>query len=354
MTGRRELPRPGFGSHVWVRTMRTRNFGEIADWFTTFFIGTGVACLLAFDVAAGWGWHGSQALLVAAFGLLIAAASGAVGWVAGLLFGIPRALARPQSVYYTSSLGTSPQLGGQPGAEAGAGHADGPQQGAGPVPTTRVNTNLEDISDWLTKTIIGVVLTQLFWIPSSLWRFAGRLNDGGPGWKGHGQSFVLLLLVYFGVGGFWLGYVGTRTILTKLFEAVDAPGSDSDQDSPTAEENVLGAALKDASVEGTRRAIDLGEALLRGSPGAGSAGLHVLLARAYGRQHRLEGGPGGDAASLESTRLNVVKEVRAALSADPGARDTLRDLWRPSGKGQAGDLDSLAPADPDLSALLGM
>jgi hypothetical protein len=84
--------------------------------------------------------------------------------------------------------------------------------------TSRANTNLEDISDWLTKTFVGVGLTQLFAVPHYLWQVAGQFNSHGFGWENHGQLLALALLLYFGPGGFWLGYVGTRTILTALLD----------------------------------------------------------------------------------------------------------------------------------------
>lgn len=106
----------------------------------------------------------------------------------------------------------------------GGAHA-GPGQPSRPIALSRVNTNLEDISDWLTKTIIGVGLTQLYNMPPFALHVARVLNDRGLQWRDGGEAFVLMVLIYFGVGGFWLGYVGTRTVLTKLFDAVDGSGA---------------------------------------------------------------------------------------------------------------------------------
>jgi|GEM_PF-3025604 len=84
-----------------------------------------------------------------------------------------------------------------------------------------VNTNLTDISDWLTKTIVGVGLTQLYGAPHYLWTRAGYINDTGFKWTDHGQLLVLALFVYFSIGGFWLGYVATRTMVTALLDQID-------------------------------------------------------------------------------------------------------------------------------------
>jgi hypothetical protein len=85
----------------------------------------------------------------------------------------------------------------------------------------KVNTNLTDISDWLTKTIVGVGLTQLYFVPGYLWSRAGKINDAGFQWEGHGQLLALALFIYFALGGFWLGYVATRTLLTELLNQID-------------------------------------------------------------------------------------------------------------------------------------
>lgn len=79
-----------------------------------------------------------------AIGLLIAGASLAAGLLIGFLFGIPRTL----------------QKESQP---SDAVKAEGPETG-----TYGVNTNLEQISDWLTKIIVGVGLVQLTVIPGKL------------------------------------------------------------------------------------------------------------------------------------------------------------------------------------------
>jgi hypothetical protein len=93
------------------------------------------------------------------------------------------------------------------------------------------NTNLEDISDWLTKTLVGVGLTQLYSVPHALWTASGRLNQSGFAWSsaactpsdcaGPGQLLALALIFYFGPGGFWLGYIATRTFVTMWFEDID-------------------------------------------------------------------------------------------------------------------------------------
>jgi hypothetical protein len=80
----------------------------------------------------------------------------------------------------------------------------------------RVNTNMEEISDWLTKIIVGVGLVQLNQIPSkfeSLVRFlAGDKYEPG---------FVGSVVVFFGVCGFLSAYIFTRVALSRLFSEAD-------------------------------------------------------------------------------------------------------------------------------------
>src|ERR1700730_13401118 len=63
---------------------------------------------------------------------LCSSACMALGWAVGFLFGVPRVGSTPAS--------------------------------------TRINTNLEQISDWLTKILVGVGLTQLHKLPTALRR----------------------------------------------------------------------------------------------------------------------------------------------------------------------------------------
>ena len=98
---------------------------------------------------------------------MIAAAAVVAGWLLGLLFGIPRSLSRPQPA------------SGQPGSR------DEPATNEnGHARPSRTNTNLEDVSDWLTKTIVGLGLANLYLIPGYAWRKSGQIgaqifaNDG--------------------------------------------------------------------------------------------------------------------------------------------------------------------------------
>lgn len=121
--------------------------------------------------------------------LLWAGASSAVGWVIGFLFGIPRTLA---------SDSATPPAGGSGQPHAGT------------------NTNLEQISDWLTKIIVGVTLVQAGPVLAHLDQAAQLIAEslGGANQK----SFAYALMLYFAITGFLGSYLLTRLFLQPAFD----------------------------------------------------------------------------------------------------------------------------------------
>ncbi|WP_041598487.1 hypothetical protein [Hahella chejuensis] len=132
----------------------------------------------------------SQKTAVASVGLMVAGAFLLLGGVLGFIFGIPRTLQQ----------------------EAGA--AD--SQGAGYL----ANTNLEQISDWLTKMLVGVGLTQLTAMPSHLRVVTGYIAEGVGGGR-DASIFALSVLLYFSIIGFLFGYLWTRLFLAGAFRQAD-------------------------------------------------------------------------------------------------------------------------------------
>jgi hypothetical protein len=124
---------------------------------------------------------------VAATGLVVAGAGAVSGALIGFIFGVPRVL-----------------TGDRPAAD----RASSPK---GSVIVA--NTNLEQISDWLTKILVGVGLTQFRPIIES----AGRLFEAmGPAFGGGpaGSAFAGALLTYSATGGFVAGWLLTRLRLS--------------------------------------------------------------------------------------------------------------------------------------------
>lgn len=87
----------------------------------------------------------------------------------------------------------------------------------------QVNTNLEQISDWLTKIIVGVGLIQLSHLPSYLNTITDLLRAGLGREENH-KAFALALIVYFTILGFLFGYLSTRLFLAGAFSRADQSG----------------------------------------------------------------------------------------------------------------------------------
>jgi MFS family permease len=96
----------------------------------------------------------------------------------------------------------------------------------------RPGTSLEEISDWLTKMIVGVSLTQLSNIPGKLSALATYIAQGmlsnaaGTGYSDlHAlevnRSFVLAVCIYFSVDGFLFGFLWARLYLLRAYRDAD-------------------------------------------------------------------------------------------------------------------------------------
>lgn len=87
----------------------------------------------------------------------------------------------------------------------------------------RIDAPLEDISDWLTKILVGVGLTQLgsivdFGRNLAAWSAPGLGDRPESGFKG------VTISLYFAVLGFLLSYMWTRFYFTSALRAADGGG----------------------------------------------------------------------------------------------------------------------------------
>jgi hypothetical protein len=120
-------------------------------------------------------------------GLLVAGSSGAVGGIVGFLFGIPRS----------------------------------PQETSGANTQYQANTNLEQVSDWLTKILVGVGLVQLARAPSGIGRLADDLKVP-LGDLPSSAGFGLALVIGFAILGFLFLYLWARIALPRELPTVAA------------------------------------------------------------------------------------------------------------------------------------
>lgn len=154
-----------------------------------------------------------------ATGLLWALACLASGAFAGFLFAIPRVHQEPPQK-------VDPKKGETP--QAGETHREGV---VSPIAysgySQEVNTNLETISDWLCKIIVGVGLIELRGIPTQIDYLAAALTrDLGNGFT---HSYAGGLIVYFVILGFFGGYLVTRLILAGEFRRADKAALGEDE-----------------------------------------------------------------------------------------------------------------------------
>lgn len=128
-------------------------------------------------------------LSAASTGLLIAGAFFAAGGFGGFLFGIPKLI---QNTSDTTGLTPNKFL-------------------------ILHNDNLVQISDWLTKIIVGVGLTQLYNIPGYLVRIGEKFKHNF-GDNLSGRNVVIALVLYFVVIGFMFVYIWTRFYFVRMLK----------------------------------------------------------------------------------------------------------------------------------------
>jgi hypothetical protein len=130
--------------------------------------------------------------------IIVGFAAVVTGGLMGFLFGIPKTNQLESSGYYSN---------GDRRKDVGIQY--------------QFNTNLEQISDWLTKILIGVGLTQVHQIGNSLYTAAVILVKD-LGIKGEGAAPVLTVsTIYFLVCGFLIGYLWTRLFYHRLLANAD-------------------------------------------------------------------------------------------------------------------------------------
>lgn len=93
--------------------------------------------------------------------------------------------------------------------------------------THRPNSNIEVVSDWLTKTIVGVGLIEFHAIGGFVRNLAAELGralslQAGDQAEGPATSFAQALIVYFFVAGIIQGYLLTRMYLSAQFEEYES------------------------------------------------------------------------------------------------------------------------------------
>lgn len=126
----------------------------------------------------------------------------AVGSLFGFIFGIPRAASGTPTEVQQAHAGLS------------------------------ANTNIEQISDWLTKLLVGVGLVELKELPQGL-STAAHFVASGLGDDPRLVAFSAALILFFLVEGFLGGYLATRIFFQRVFEHSDHDLSNSGDSNPS-------------------------------------------------------------------------------------------------------------------------
>lgn len=157
-----------------------RDLDRTVAWLKTV-VFSGLVAIGVWALAAAPGWTEFFGLLAGE--ALFGGAAAVAGAVAGFLFGVPR-FARGDA---------------EPASQS----------------RLAINTNLVDVSDWLTKLLLGATLTQLGNIPGFVWSAAGALAQESV--TGH-RAVTAAVLVYYTASGFLGFYLITQIYLTLAFK----------------------------------------------------------------------------------------------------------------------------------------
>jgi hypothetical protein len=164
---------------------------KIAAWFSfSTLFGQILVFLVVFVPKSDWSATGVAEL----WAMACLFAGGALGF----LFGIPKSI-QPQPAVVTAAGKTRPP----------------------PAYAQRVNTSLEEVSDWLTKLLLGIGLVQLQKVPGTVRSYAAVINAGTS------EGFGIAIIVYFSVLGFLGFYLVTRLYLQRALGEAASMGIDT-------------------------------------------------------------------------------------------------------------------------------
>ena len=169
----------------------------------------GVAVMLAYALAKPRPSAAAAAqagpLTVVGVAIMVAGAALMLGGMTGFLFGIPKAL----------------QEGAQePAAPAGAAPGGAGAREERDERRYQANTNLEQISDWLTKILVGVGLTQIGSLPRKI-EDTAQYVARGMGGAAADEIFAGGVILYYTIAGFFFGYLWARLFLPRAFRQAD-------------------------------------------------------------------------------------------------------------------------------------
>lgn len=148
------------------------------------------------------------------------------GMLLGFLFGIPRTV--PSGTVNVAPPDERAAGKGRPtdeppaaGADAAAGNPANTLFLGTPTPM-EINSNLVEVSDWLTKIIVGVGLIELKSLPGSARSMAAFIAPSLAIDTATAMAVVGGIMLFFSVHGFLIGYLLTRIYLSIMIKRADS------------------------------------------------------------------------------------------------------------------------------------
>ena len=206
-----------------VQALARRNAEEVLNtgpWS----IAMGVLIIVVYSVQifdgseTSYDWGSFWALLATLLALALACL--ATGGLLGFLFSIPRTASTPPP---------QPEPQAEPQGGEAAGNGQPAARRSNPVASHNVNTNLEEISDWLTKIVVGVTLVQLTEIIGFIDQITANIQAGFPNACeanqtgciiGLGTFSAAVIILFFAIG-LLFGYLWTRLMVQGAIKDAD-------------------------------------------------------------------------------------------------------------------------------------
>jgi hypothetical protein len=348
---------------VMAATVEKNRFGQFP-----LIIGIPVALLLMLIIISSA--QGTSFLLAFGTGLLVSSAAGLVGAFLGFLFGMPRDLSGRQA------LPRPPEDAGT-NLPATVSKAAAMENGR----FAWANNNLVEVSDWLTKIIVGIGLVEFReivpWVGSISLTAGAAAGFIGPSAQAtFGVSVILATFVY----GFLLAYIYARTIIAVIFakaqnevdeelrqklQQVESEKAELADEKAKLEvretegqrrfeavikdlpDNIKGpssvlAALYGAPPAGFTEAIGRARELIADPDHGSNPRLHAYLAFGLGQKYRYEHERSAPAAELKPIADEALAAVKHTLGLDAGLKSWLHSVWSREDPG-------FVPAEDDLT-----
>src|SRR5262249_26586519 len=314
----------------------------------------------------------AKGLSMLGHGALLSLAFGGIGGLVGFLFGIPRGMGQATRTSAKNGSSSTSDSSDTSSVQAASGDK---------------STNLEQISDWLTKIILGAGLTQLVRIPDLMKRLGEAFG------KAFGDNSFLPIVIVIGslVFGFSAGYLMTQLFLVKAL--LDAERAQTPVDTALkaatnferagqlrAATATLEAGLTSLRPEtpkvakrdlyerltynllyeeppsGFEKAILYADEYIDQEPTQPSPQVFTNLGAALGQKYRWDSQHQAPQQSLDETRGSALAAAQRAISLEPQMKSVLRTMWNPNDptkvRSQEDDLEVFFD-DPEFKKLLG-